>query len=166
MGNTEQKPAAAAWGLPLANFPSLKDFVYQPATNWQGLFQGWFSPHIAFGANVEDKPIETKVLNTVGSYGSQINRIMDAMSVLISRLDLKDLTPQEQVTVSRFKEMAALADKVATEFKGKPSPEEVSLAAVTRWLDAIEDLKRSNPAAYARITSAIRSSLGEGVGRP
>src|SRR5208283_4589571 len=111
MGNAKPKPTAAVLGLPLADFPSLKDFIYQPATNWQGLFQGWFSPHVTFGANAEDKPVETKVLNTVGSYGSQINRIMDAMSVLIARQDLKELTPQEQFTVSKFKELAFLADK-------------------------------------------------------
>src|SRR5208282_2346052 len=114
MGNTEPMLTPAALRLRLADFSSLKDFVYQPATNWQGLFQGWFSPHVTFGANLEDKPVETKVLDTVGSYGSQINRIMDAMSVLISRLDRKELTPQEQVTVSRFNELALMADKVAT----------------------------------------------------
>ncbi len=165
MGNVDAKPVLAVSVPPLADFPSLKDFIYQPLTNWQGLFAGWFSPHITFGANIQDKPVETKVLDTVGSYGSQINRIMDAVSVLISRLDPKDLTPREQFTVSKFNELALLADKVATEFKGKPSHEEVTLAEVMRWLDAVENLKRSNPTAYMHIASVIKSSLGESVGQ-
>ncbi len=165
MGNVDAKPALALWGPLLADFPSLKDFIFQPSTNWQGLFGDWFSPHITFGANINDKPVETKVLDSVGSYGSQINRIMDAMSVLISRLDPNDLTPREQFTVSRFNKLALLADKVATEFEGKPSHEEVTLAEVMRWLDAIETLKRSNPTAYTHIASVIKSSLGESVGQ-
>jgi hypothetical protein len=160
------KARSAVWELPLTEFPSLKDFVFQPSTDWQGLFQGWFSPHITFGANTEDKPVEAHVLDTVGSYGSQINRIMDAMSVLVSRLDPKELTPQEQFTVSKFKELAFLTDKAAAEFQGKPYHESVTLAEVAGWLDSIDDLKKSNPAAYARIASVIMGRLGESVGQP
>jgi hypothetical protein len=147
--------------MSLADFPSLKTFTFQPWTNWQGLFGNWFSPHITFGANRGDRAVETKVLDSVGSYGSQINRIMDAMSVLISQLDPSKLTPREQRIVSRFNELALLADKVATEFQGKPSHEEVTLAEVRRWLDAVENLKRSNPTAYTHIESEIKKWPGE-----
>jgi hypothetical protein len=88
---------------------------------------------------------------------------MDAVSVLISQLDPKELTPREQFTVSKFKELARLAEKVATEFEGKPSHEDVTLADVMRWLDAVENLKRSNPTAYTHIASVMMSWLGESV---
>jgi hypothetical protein len=130
--------------------------MYQPVTDWHGLFQDWFSPHITFGSNVADRPVETQVLNTVGSYGSQINRIMDAMSVLISRLDRNELTPGEQVAIYRFRELADLADKVATDFAGKPGHNEATLSEVVRWLDAIKDLKRSDPQAYDHVAGLIK----------
>ena len=104
------------------------------------------------------------MLDTVGSYGSQINRIMDALSVLMSRLDSKELTPREQFAVTRFNDLAALADKTAAEFEGRPSQEDVTLAEVRRWLDAVENLKRSSPAAYAQIAGVIKSWPGESVG--
>jgi hypothetical protein len=144
------------WARLLGIFSALKDFEFQPVTNW-------FSPHFTFGVNTGDRPVETKVLDTVGSYGSQINRIMDAMSVLVSRLDSDDLTSEEQFTVSKFKELALLADKAATEFEGKPGHEDVTLTDSMRWLDDIEDLRRSKPAAYARIAREIQSRLGESI---
>jgi hypothetical protein len=49
MGNVDTNRALGAWAASLADFPSLKDFIYQPLTSWQGLFAGWFSPHITFG---------------------------------------------------------------------------------------------------------------------
>ena len=159
MGNVTKNPPLRVSSPSLADFPSLKDFIYQPLTNWQGLFSGWFSPHLTFGANIQDQSVETKVLDTVGSYGSQINRIMDAVSVLISRLD-KDLTPREQFAVSKFKELALLADEAATKFEGKPSHEEVTVEEVRRCLDAVENLKTSKPAAYAHISSVIKSWPG------
>ena len=46
MGNDNAKPALPALTSPLADFPSLKDFLYQPLTNWQGLFAGLvLAPH-------------------------------------------------------------------------------------------------------------------------
>ncbi len=130
--------------------------MYLPSTDWQGWFQDWFSPHITFGCNVADRPVETEVLNTVGSYGSQINRIMDAMSLLIARLNRNELTPKEQDSIYRFTELAARADKAAADFGGKPSHEEVTLAEVVRWLDVIRDMKRSDPLAYEHVAGLIK----------
>jgi hypothetical protein len=90
---------------------------------------------------------------------------MDAMSVLISHLDRDDLTPQERFSIAKFNELALLADKVATEFQGKPSHEDVTLAEVAHWLDGIDDLKKTHPAAYARIATLIMGWLGDSVGQ-
>ncbi len=171
MGHADAMPPAAAWGQsgwgqPLADFSSLKDFVYLPYTNWQGLFGQWFSPHITFGTNIEDRPVETKILDTVGSYGSQINRIMDAVSVLAAHLNSGELTPREQFSISKFNELALLADRAATELQGKPSQDDVTGAEVARWLDGIDDIKQTHPAAYARIAAVIMSRLGDRVKQP
>ena len=147
--------------MSLADFPSLKQFTFQPWTNWQGLFGNWFSPHITFGANTGDRAVETRVLDSVGSYGSQINRIMDAVSVLVSQLEPTKLTPRELLIVSKFNELARLADKVATEFQGKPSHEDVTLEKVRCWLDAVQDLKEVCPTAYTHIEGVIAHSADD-----
>jgi hypothetical protein len=161
MQNAQAK--SSVLGMPLA-FPALQDFLYQPLTTWQGLFQGWFCPHITFGSNIEDKPIESHVLDTVGSYGSQISRIMDAVSVLVAQLEPSALTPQERFTVAKFKELAALADDAVAAFRNRRPSEPVTMAQVAELLDAASDLKRSDPPAYPRIASRIRRWAEENGG--
>ncbi len=54
-------------------------FTYFPWTDWSGFFRPTFN----FGCNVGDADTEKAVLDTVGSYGSQLNRILDALVVLV-----------------------------------------------------------------------------------
>jgi len=56
-----------------------RDFVYFPMTDWRDFFR----PTFYFGCNVSDAPTERAVLDDVGSYGRQINQVMDALEVLI-----------------------------------------------------------------------------------
>jgi len=58
---------------------NLRDFVYYPVTVWREFFR----PTFYFGCNVTDVDTEREVLDEVGSYGSQINRILDAVDILI-----------------------------------------------------------------------------------
>lgn len=139
--------------------PTLQDFVYQPWTSWEGLCRGWFSPNITFGANAQDRPVETHVLDTVGSYGKQLSCIIDSLCVLVSRLDHKDLTPAEEHAVYEFRELARKAKEAVAEFREKASGENATLAAVDTWVDAIVALRNDNPAAYARLSARIREAL-------
>jgi hypothetical protein len=43
--------------------------------------------------------VETRVLDEVGSYGRQLGRIGDALRVIMSRTDLKDLSPGDQAAI-------------------------------------------------------------------
>jgi hypothetical protein len=43
--------------------------------------------------------VETRVLDEVGSYGRQLGRIGDAFRVIMSRTDLKDLSPADQAAI-------------------------------------------------------------------
>ena len=153
------RTAKTTAGMPLANFPALTDFIYQPWTNWQGLFQGWFSPTITFGANIQDKPVEQHVLNTVGSYGKQLSRIIDAISVLVARLNRSELTLQEQKAVLLFEELAQLASLAAAQFQGKPLPKGVTRAEVNELIDRLAGLRRDNPTAYESLSKEIREGL-------
>ena len=71
---------------------SLRDFVYFPVTVWREFFR----PTFYFGCNVNDVDTEQAVLGDVGSYGSQLNRVLDALDVL-TRLEGDRLAalPQE-----------------------------------------------------------------------
>jgi hypothetical protein len=57
----------------------VRDFIYYPYTVWSNFFH----PTINFGCNVSDVETEHAVLNEVGSYGKQLNKVLDAMVVLI-----------------------------------------------------------------------------------
>jgi hypothetical protein len=87
-----------------------RDFINDPITNWSR----FISPSVNFGVNIEDAPVEEQVLNGVGSYGKQINRINDALTVLLLRLDRQSLTPLEAEAVRQFESMAARADEYSS----------------------------------------------------
>jgi hypothetical protein len=50
-----------------------------------------------------DPPLESRILDQVGSYGRQIGQIGDALAVLIAHADLGALTPLEQDAIDRLK---------------------------------------------------------------
>ena len=54
-------------------------------------------------------------MDKVGSYGKQVNRVLDVLTVLVAddRLDPQSLTPQELNFVNQFKDLAREADRVA-----------------------------------------------------
>ena len=110
-------------------------------------------PHITFSANTGDRAVETRVLDSVGRYGSQIDRIMDAVSVLVSQLEPLELDSARVTYVSKFNELARLADKVATEFQGKPSHEDVTLEKVGVGWTLFKILKTGLPTATATRAS-------------
>jgi hypothetical protein len=69
-------PSLLSAGNLLRNFV----FTYFPVTDWRR----FISPVVVFGnANIADHEIEQKVVDSVGSYGYQLNRILDALAVLI-----------------------------------------------------------------------------------
>lgn len=93
----------------------LRDLTVSPETDWSHLF----SPTINFGCNIDDLAVEEKVLNSVGSYGKQINAINDVLTVLLRRLRRDNLTADERTAVNEFEAMAAKADECAAKANGK-----------------------------------------------
>ncbi len=80
---------------------SLRDFVYFPTTIWREFFR----PTFYFGCNVNDVDTEHEVLDEVGSYGKQINRILDALVILI-KIDedrMTGLTEDEKLAICALK---------------------------------------------------------------
>jgi hypothetical protein len=63
----------------LANF--LRNWDYRPVTRW-------FEHFITINWNAGDADIERHVLGEVGSYGRQLSHVLDAVDLLVGRLDL------------------------------------------------------------------------------
>lgn len=96
----------------------LKNFVftYFPRTDWRR----FVSPTIVFGsANINDREVEQQVVDAVGSYGYQLNRILDALTVLIRHGDIEEssLTEQERRALYRLLDLAEAADEAAKRAK-------------------------------------------------
>lgn len=107
---------------------NLRQVAFQPFTSMENMLQGWFQTNVSvnvFGRNVEDKDVEEHVLNNVGSYGKQLNVILDALMVLIKRLEsqpefAKQISQPEHHAIYELKELARMADAVARAYQGKP----------------------------------------------
>jgi hypothetical protein len=96
----------------------LKNFVftYFPLTDWRR----FISPTIVFGqANISDSDVEQKVVDSVGSYGYQLNRILDALAVLIRENEDPKAPPTEkdQRMLCRLLDLADAADQAAKQAK-------------------------------------------------
>jgi hypothetical protein len=96
----------------------LKNFVftYFPVTDWRR----FISPTIVFGnANIADSEIEQAVVDSVGSYGLQLNRILDALAVLIRENDGSQAprTEKDNRVLCRLLDLADAADQAAKKAK-------------------------------------------------
>ena len=91
----------------------LRSWDYRPSTSW-------FQHFITINANLGDAAIEQKVLGDVGSYGYQINRLLDAVNLLVSELKLAELSGEQQRIVVRLQDLAHAADVSARQFKNLP----------------------------------------------
>ena len=92
---------------------SLRDFVYFPTTIWREFIR----PTYYFGCNINDVDTEHDVLDEVGSYGKQINRILDALVVLI-KIDeerINGLTEDEKLAIYALKALHKDAGKASAE---------------------------------------------------
>jgi hypothetical protein len=86
----------------------LRDLVYAPVTDWRNFWSGFFRPMVNFGCNIKDIRTESDVLHEVGSYGHQINRLLDAVAVLVD-LELGDqvmLTSDQVLALLELKKLA------------------------------------------------------------
>jgi hypothetical protein len=129
-----------------STFPALDDwfnyvFTYFPVTNWQHAF----SPTIYFGSNVQDIPEEQHVLYQVGSYGYQLNRIIDMLKVVVDHGKFNgkkngSKSGRDQQVIQKFLELAKATDTAASDFKGEATEQSVQeVIACLRRLQHSDD---------------------------
>lgn len=130
-------------------------FTYFPTTNWQRAF----SPTVYFGCNVEDMPTEQHVVSKVGSYGKQINCILDAMSVLVARVDRHLLSPRERQAVEAFESLARSADEAAADFQNRRRGQ-VTLDDIDRIVEQLQALRGKDDERYRNLVERLAAGLG------
>ena len=104
--------SAAAPVFSAANLLKNFAFTYFPITDWRR----FISPTIVFGsANIKDSEIEQEVVDSVGSYGYQLNRILDALAVLVRQGETEKLplTEKDRRVLCRLLDLAEAADEAA-----------------------------------------------------
>jgi hypothetical protein len=136
-------------------FPMLDDwfsyvFTYFPTTNWQHAF----SPTVYFGSNVQDAPEEQHVVDRVGSYGYQLNRIIDVLKVAVDDGIVKGKNEREKQAVDKFVTLAKNADQAAKEFKG-----EVTEESVQKLIEGLRRLQHTDRALYQSLVNELHRAL-------
>jgi hypothetical protein len=59
-----------------------------------------------------DPELEAQILDEVGSYGRQIGRIGDVLAILLKRLDMNALTPEEAGQLEDFQRQLADVERL------------------------------------------------------
>ena len=139
-------------------FEKMGQFIYRPNTYWGRLF----SPTFNFGCNLDDEPIEAHVKSQVGSYGKQINRLMDALSVLVqhAQLDVEELPENDRKALASFLELDAKADEAARSYS-----RDKAIQQARDLVREIEVLQRSPDVADAKTYRAIASALSDALAK-
>jgi hypothetical protein len=130
-------------------------FTYFPTTNWQKSFSPVFTPTINFGCNTEDVPVEQHVVDSVGSYGFQLNRVIDALLVIIDHSTLKGrLREEDKQKVQAFKDLAKAADDAAKGFQGQ-----ITETGVEKLITGLRSLQETDPKLYEKLKDQILKTL-------
>lgn len=111
------------------------------------------------GSNIEegDGPVERHVLQKVGSYGYQLNRILDVLSILLERAKLEGklpADPKSERCIQDFEEMAKSADAASKEYKGQATK-----LAVERLIKRMQRLRESEDAADRALYEKFRTQI-------
>ena len=100
-----------------------------------------------------DPDKELEIVENVASYGKQLGRIVEALSVVLQHGSFSDLEPDEEVAKQRFLEMA---DEIAAA-KGKDMTP--TLESADRFLAGMSRLRRQDPRTYRALREKILDGL-------
>jgi hypothetical protein len=150
------KGAHVLFGLFDRVVDKMGDFIYRPITYWGRLF----SPTFNFGCNVEDEGIEAHVKSEVGSYGKQINRLMDAVEVIIAQaaIDVAALPLKDRQAITKFQALARSADDAARSYSRDLAIQQArDLVGELKGLRASKD--EADQKAYAAVVKKLNAVL-------
>jgi hypothetical protein len=121
-----------------------------PASLNQPILPGWvFANTIQVTEANSSAPRTEEAILAAHSYGRQLGRIMDALSVLI------DERPRESPSVPALEQFKQLRDEV-DEIKAKQAARRIE-----RVIADVRLLKNTNAEEYRRLAAALRAALDE-----
>jgi len=108
---------------------SIGRFIYRPVTDWEH----FFSPQVVFNYNPQDMPVESQVLARVGSYGSQLSKIIAVIEAMLANLPA-DYTAEQRKAIDAFHKLGEEAQAAVDSYRERTGP--AALIAAARSLDA------------------------------
>lgn len=100
---------------------------YNPMTNWQR----FFNPQFIFNANPQDEGVEKAVLGKVGSYGSQLSTLIDAIEALRAQAEKTGAWgPDATEAFAEFEELRANAAAAVADYR-HASPDDIVSAVAS-----------------------------------
>jgi hypothetical protein len=98
-----------------------------------------------------DPTLEREIVHNVASYGRQLGRVIEVLTVLIDHKGaLSDLSTEHQKTIADFQKMA---EQIATTKEGHAPI--LSADDTQRFLDRLMALKTTHPDRYATLRAQI-----------
>lgn len=133
--------------MPFENL--MKNFMINPITSWKK----FFNPQFYFSYNTGDEDVENTVLAQVGSYGKQLGQIIDALDVLVDRVPVKELKPEQQCALAEFRKLSRDVKTAVAAFK-RPG-EKDNMRAFNALISELPSLARSDPQLVAQLRRAL-----------
>jgi hypothetical protein len=137
---------------PFDLLPWFKNFNVQPVTDWQR----FINPQFNVTVNQGDAAIENHVLARAGSYGKQLGRMQEVLDVLIARMPSPPLSAGEARAIDKYRKIRS--EVVAAVEEAKPGQAATDLDG---WLDALAEMRETDPAQFERLAGRIRKFLDE-----
>jgi len=97
-----------------------------------------------------NKELERDIIENVASYGMQLGQIIDALSVVIEKLDLN---VEAYPALRKFNAMAEEIEGVKRNYF------ESTKENIDRFIDTIMSLKESDPATYKEVLDRLRKDF-------
>lgn len=91
---------------------------YNPITPWINFLRGATGQYGLINVNsmkTEEPEAELDIVNSVGSYGKQLGRVIEALQAVCERLDHANWTPEQREAVKDFIRLAEDIDKYKRE---------------------------------------------------
>lgn len=97
--------------------------------------------------------LERNIIENVASYGKQLGRLNEALSVVLRHIDLTPMTVADSKAIKDFQ---SLVSRIAAV---KENHAEAAEEDIERLIDGLEYLKTHDDLAYRHVTRRLRAAL-------
>lgn len=105
-----------------------------------------------------DAETEKKIIEEVAGYGRQLGWIMEALEVVVNKVDLGKLNREEQAALNRFADLVERVEEVKRGSKHAPLTGET----LKRTIEDVLALKKSDKKKYEEMVTIIKDAFSGG----